>query len=350
MQHVLALDEGSAELRRALDTGTCVGPDGRELAARPVRVRSDGKVELELFEPMRRGGAGAWIAAVRPPSLTATFTPVLATYLYGLGLGWAIDVPVAVMALVGVLALQVAVNLLNDVEDHRRLIDLPGTLGGAGLIQGGALSARSVRRAAIGAALLGLALGVPAFLRDPAAFAVIGALAVIGGLGYSSGPGLKYRALGDLSVIALCGPVLTAGASLAAFGRVDAFTLVMGAALGFAAVGLLHVNNFQDGAADRARGVRTLALALGDGGSRAYLIAVYALAFATWAVAASLSALPLWLAPLPALAAIPAVGLVRRLLAAPDPAAFVPARMQAAATHLVFGVLICLALGVAMAI
>lgn len=86
MQHVLAFDEGSAELRQALETGTCVGPDGRARAARPVRVRSDGKVELELFEPLRAGGAGAWVAAVRPPSLTATFTPVLATYLYGLGL------------------------------------------------------------------------------------------------------------------------------------------------------------------------------------------------------------------------------------------------------------------------
>jgi 1,4-dihydroxy-2-naphthoate octaprenyltransferase len=124
----------------------------------------------------------------------------------------------------------------------------------------------------------------------------------------------------------------------------------MGAALGLAAVGLLHVNNYQDSAADRARGVRTLALALGDRGSRAYLVAVYALAFATWAVAATLSALPLWLAFLPAVAALPAAGLVRRLLTAPDPATLVPARMQAAATHLVFGVLICLALGLSMAL
>jgi len=345
MQYTLVLRADSRELRRAIETGTWTTKTGEILGARPARVLADGTVELELFARPAAGGIGAWIAAVRPPSLTATFTPVLATYLYGLARGWVMDVPTAIAAIIGVMALQIAVNLSNDVEDHRRLIDLPSTLGGAGVIQRGNLSAAAVRRGAIIAAILGLGLGLPAFFRDPAAFTVIGALAVVGGLGYSAGPGLKYRALGDLSVIALCGPVLTAGASLAAFGTVDAFALAMGAALGLAAVGLLHVNNFQDAAADKARGVNTLALALGQGGSRVYLVALYVAAIATWVTAAALAALPVWVIALPVIAALPATALVRSLLKAEDPTTITPARLQAAATHLIFGALMCVALG-----
>ena len=54
-------------------------------------------------------------------------------------------------------------------------------------------------------------------LREPALLGVV-AIAALGAWGYSSGPGLKYRALGDLAVVLLCGPVLTVGFALAAFG------------------------------------------------------------------------------------------------------------------------------------
>lgn len=350
MQRVVALARESREFLDLMETGVLSGPDGQR-AARPVAVRADGNVEIEvLAESPPTAGAGAWFAAVRPPSLTATFTPAVAVWLHGVANGWTMSVGIAVAAMVGVLLLQVAVNLLNDVEDHRRLIDLPGTLGGAGFIQRGVLRPTDVRRVAIVAAVAGLALGLPAFARDPAAFAFIAALAVVGGLGYSTGPGLKYKALGDLSVIALCGPVLTIGTSLAAFGRFDSFVIVIGLALGFAAVGLLHVNNFQDMAVDRSRAVSTLALKLGATGSRVYLVAVYVFAFAAWIVGAALAGLPVWAVVVPVLAALPVARLVRGLLSASDPTMLRDARMHAAQAHLLFGVVICGVLGAVAAI
>jgi 1,4-dihydroxy-2-naphthoate octaprenyltransferase len=346
MQRVIACSPGTPAYRALIDQGLPPDGDGRQ-RVRPRAVRADGQVEFEVFDAPASARFGDWVAATRPPSLTATATPAIAVWLHGLAAGWDMAWPVALAALFGVMALQVAVNLLNDVEDHRRLIDLPGTLGGAGSIQRGVVSAAAVRRVATGAAIVGLALGVPAFLRDPAAFAIIAALAVVGGLGYSSGPGLKYRALGDLSVIALCGPALTIGTSLAAFGRFDAFVVGVGLALGLAAVGLLHVNNFQDMRIDRQREVTTLALRLGQRGSRVYLVAIYALAFAAWPVSVAIAGWPWWVAFVPAPAVVPVVRLVRALVTTPTPETLTDARMRAAQAHLLYGLAICLGLGLA---
>jgi 1,4-dihydroxy-2-naphthoate octaprenyltransferase len=350
MSRTLHLHASSPELARALRSGTVETTPGQVQRARPVAVDA-GRVTLELVAPPSapvRPGLLTWVRAVRPPSLTATLTPTLIVLLYGLFVGWPANGLVALTSILGVLCLQIAVNLSNDYEDHLRLIDLPGSLGGAGLIQSGELSPRAVRNVARAFALIGLALGVPAFFASPLPLALIGVLAVVAGLGYSAGPGLKYRALGDLAVIALCGPALTLGMALGTFGRFDAFVIFAGLALGLAAVGLLHVNNYQDMDLDAARDAKTLARVLGKRGSQAYLVAVYALAFGAWGVAIAVAAIPTPLLALPFIAAIPVTLLCARLLAAKDPAALRLARVDAAKAHLAMGALASLALALAL--
>jgi 1,4-dihydroxy-2-naphthoate octaprenyltransferase len=358
MSRILHLHESSPELARALRSGVVETAPGELRRARPVAVDHD-TVALELIEPAAVANAAStrpastaltWVRAVRPPSLTATLTPALTVLLYGRFVGWQADGLVALTSILGVLSLQIAVNLLNDYEDHLRLIDLPGSLGGAGLIQSGELSPRSVRRSALVFAAIGLVLGVPAFVASPAALGLIGALAIVAGLGYSSGPGLKYRALGDLAVVVLCGPALTIGMALGTFGRFDTFVVFAGLALGLAAVGLLHVNNFQDMTLDAARRARTLAHLLGPRGSRVYLVAVYALAFVAWTVAYVSAARTTHLLALPFIAVIPVAVLCGRLLAAQDPTALRMARVDAAKVHLAMGALAVLGLGLALSL
>ncbi len=293
-----------------------------------------------------------WLRAIRAPSLTATLMPAVATALLGTLLGWAIAPLTALFAGLGVLLVQIGVNLLNDVEDDNRGIDRPGRLGGSGVLQDGSLPPRALAQVAWAAFALGALCGLPALLREPALLGVV-AIAALGAWGYSSGPGLKYRALGDLAVVLLCGPVLTVGFALAAFGQASWLVAVLGLAFGFAAVGILHVNNLQDMTIDAAAGARTIALRLGAAGSRGYLVAVYALALVAWPVAAIASGLPLRAALVPLIAIVPIAALVVRLVRASrsdrlaDPA-FALARVDAAKAHLALGALVSVGLALAL--
>lgn len=298
-----------------------------------------------------------WLRAIRAPSLTATFAPSLATMLLGLAQGWHLEPWLALLAVLGVVAVQIGVNLMNDVEDDDREIDRPGTLGGSGVIQDGSLSRESVRRGALIAFGAGLLLGLPTIIFEPAILAVV-AVAAFGSWGYSNGVGLKYKALGDVAVLALCGPVLTIGFSLAAFGTFDGLVVALGVALGLAAVGILHANNLQDMDNDRSRGIQTLALKLGVVGATRYLVAVYALALVVWPAAALVAGLNPIAALVPLVAAAPIYGLVKRLvtaandprgasvgLAAPELALV---RIDAAKVHLALGALMSLGLVIAL--
>lgn len=297
---------------------------------------------------------GVWLRAIRAPSLTATFAPCLATGLLGVALGWHLSGFLAFSTVLGVLAVQIGVNLMNDIEDDDRGIDAPGTLGGSGVLQAGLIGRETLLRAAWIAFAAGALLGLPALVAEPSLLAVV-AVAALGAWGYSGGPGLKYRALGDLAVVTLCGPVLTVGFALAAFGTTSPLVVGLGLAFGFAAVGILHVNNFQDMQADAAKGAKTLALALGTSGSRVYLVAVYALALAIWPLAAAIAGLPLAAVLIPIAAAFPIGRLVARLLQASrhgaeglQAPAFALVRVDAAKLHLLLGALIALGLVVSM--
>ncbi|MEZ4367265.1 MAG: prenyltransferase [Kofleriaceae bacterium] len=278
--------------------------------------------------------------------------PCLAALLLGL-VGGAVARPLlAITAALGALVLQVGVNLMNDVEDHRRLIDGPGGLGGAGVIQRGWLSARVVRRAALGCFVVGGALGLPAIVAEPGPLLGVATVALVGAVGYSGrGLALKYRALGDLAVITLCGPVLTVGFALAAFGTLAWATVLLGVAFGLMAVGILHTNNLQDIDDDRACGAVTVASLLGVAAGKRYLVALYLGAAAAWIGAAVAAELPWFAALVPLATLLPLAPLVRDVLAADDLKAPTLAliRIRAAQAHLAFGVTACVALGVALA-
>lgn len=346
-------------LREVLAGGRAKAKDGGLKLALPRAVLEDGgkrQVRFELVDDAavaRPPSPVVWLQAARAISLTATLTPCIAVLLYGLAAGFSVRPLVAACAIVGALVLQLSVNLWNDVEDHARLIDMPGTFGGAGVIQKGWLSARQVKRVAVACLVAGLALGVPALVLEPVPLVVIGALAALGTMGYSGKPfGLKYHALGDVTVLALCGPALTLGFSYAAFGQIDVVMVALGLFFGLAAVGILHVNNWQDAAADKKNGAVTVAVLLGPAASKVYLVLLYAAALAAWAYAWSTTQLSIVALVAPALALIPLAMLLRAVITAKDPTAprLAMVRVQAAQVHLLLGVTLCVGLGVALAL
>lgn len=347
------LSQHAPETQLALRTG--IGPGGTRWIARewiaPDRVVFE---ELERA-PTRPGGIGPWLLAIRAFSLTATLTPGLAVALWLHSLGVALDWISGVCGLLGVIGLQVATNVFNDVADYERLIDLPGTQGGSGVIQSGWWTPAALTRLAWVSLSLGAVAGATAMLRQAeAAWWVLGVVALMGGLGalaYSNRPaGFKYRALGDLLVLLLCGPALVIGFALVWGGDPSLLThpglWAIGGVFGLLATALLHLNNLQDMILDASRGATTFALKLGYSASQRYAVALYLLsAVIVIAAAASggVSGLPrgvaLGLVPL----ALLSVPLSRSVLQAsgPDSPLLAGARMRAAQIHLATGLAIC---------
>lgn len=324
----------SALTQRALLDGI-FEREQRPVLVRLVKAEDDGLV----FEAIDRKPASlsTWVKATRAYSLTATVLPLLTALAYGRVLGWPTFWLEGISALFGAVLLQLGVNLLNDVEDHLKVIDVPGGFGGAGVIQSGSLSARQVRRAAILFFLLGALCGLPALLAAPFAMGVVALITMIGAVGYSGKPfGFKYVGLGDLSVVLLCGPLLTTGFGLAMFRTFDAGLITLGLAAGLAAVGILHANNMQDVEVDRSRGAVTVASVLGDRMSRVYFALLYLGAYAAWVVASLTIGLPWYAAAVPALSLIPVGKLLLKAVRAKDlnAPAFALLRVEAAQSHM----------------
>ncbi|MBX9768939.1 MAG: prenyltransferase, partial [Bdellovibrionales bacterium] len=272
-----------AQARAPLTTGI-LRQDGQTLWLTPAAVFED---EI-LFKcaPVEtvpgRNSISAWLSSFRAISLTATGAPFFMVLFYGLGKSWSGNLGIGFLSLISVLGFQIAINLLNDFEDHVRLVDLPGTFGGAGVIQRGLLSPIHVRNAAFAFLGLSFLFAIPCLIEHPKLTASLGLLGLLGVLGYSGKPfDFKYKALGDLVVFILCGPALTTGFSWMLFGKVDSGIFLVGISMGAAATGILHANNMADIVPDTRAGAKTLASVLGFHRSRLYLAALLAISYAS---------------------------------------------------------------------
>ncbi|GAA6133660.1 1,4-dihydroxy-2-naphthoate polyprenyltransferase [Oceaniserpentilla sp. 4NH20-0058] len=285
-----------------------------------------------------------WFKALRAISLTATIMPAIATVFLCLVLDAHIQWWVLVPALIAMVLLQISVNLLNDVEDYLKLIDLPDTLGGSGVIQSAWLTTKQIRNAGWGCFVLAGLLALPVFVVAPSIILLCALLAGIGVIGYSSKPfGFKYKALGDVWVFLLCGPVLTAGVSLAATGVIQPASLLLGCFFGLLAGTILNANNINDINVDKKAGAITIAGKLGLKNASVLQLLYYVGAFGALLMVATLIHLSLLL-PLLALPLVIKHLKVLFLAQSSEDPNLNEIRFDAAKMHLLMSVLMCIGL------
>jgi len=342
--------------QQALETGW---HESTRAIARRLISSSEADPDPEvLFERInnvskRPPGIATWMQTFRAFSLTATATPCLAVGLLAIQYETEMNSILAITSLLGVICLQIAINVFNDVSDYLRLIDLPGTLGGSGVIQNGWWTPKALARIAWTGLALGVLLGLPSVLSRPSSLLGISAMGTLGTLLYSAKRlGLKYIALGDIAVFILCGPALTYGYSVAITGQPAVGVFWLGTFFGLLAMGILHANNLQDIKLDRQRGVVTIANILGFQRSLQFLTLLYVAAGTTLVVGVTLDKLPalsaLGLMPLLAIA-LPWLRQVGRALG-PESALLAQCRIKAAQIHLAAGVSVIIGLSVAIAL
>ncbi len=281
----------------------------------------------------------AWLLAVRPPTLPAAVSPVLA----GTGIA-AVDGDFEAgrffLAMIGAILIQIVVNFANDLSDFRRGADTPDRLGPPRAVAQGWLSQRemTVGIAIVTAAALVVGIALTVIVGWP--ILIIGGASLLAAVTYTGGPlPYGYRGLGDIICFLFFGFVAVMGAG---YVQIEELTWELAAAsvpVGCTVTAILVVNNLRDIHTDRASGKRTLAVVIGEGATRIEYGLLVLSAFAAVAVFAGLGLLPLW--TLLVLLALPlAAILVRELANGLSGPALNPMLKRTAQLHLLVGALI----------
>jgi 1,4-dihydroxy-2-naphthoate octaprenyltransferase len=223
--------------------------------------------------------AAQWVEGARPRTLPAAVAPVAA----GTGAAAAADgfAPGrALLALVVAVALQVGVNYANDYSDGVRGTDTE-RVGPLRLVGSGVAAPAAVKRAAFLAfGVAGLAGLVLAMLAGWWLL-LVGAACLVAAWFYTGGrTPYGYRGLGEVSVFVFFGLVATAGTTYVQLGEVTRASLLAGVGCGALACAILVANNLRDLTTDEAAGKRTLAVRLGDRGTRRLYVVLLATAYA----------------------------------------------------------------------
>ena len=261
-----------------------------------------------------------WVQGAPPRTLPAALAPVAAgtgaavwqlSELPG-GVDWAVVVPRALLALAVSSSLQVGVNYANDYSDGIRGTD-DDRVGPFRLTGSGAARPATVKRAAILALALGGLFGVVLVALAQIWWTlVIGGAAIAAAWLYTGGKRpYGYLGLGELFVFVFFGLVAVNGTAYALTGSSSWVAVLASIAIGLLAVALMLTNNLRDIPTDELSGKRTLAVRLGDRGTRRLYAATVLLPFVLMVpviIAHPLAALVLLAVPL-------AIGPLRRVRA-----------------------------------
>ncbi len=283
--------------------------------------------------------------AVRLPTLTAAVAPV------AVGIGVAIHDDVfaflpALMALVGAICLQIGANFANDAFDFKHGADTADRLGPPRATQMGLISSRQMLIAMWIVFALAALAGVYLVAVAGWPIVAVGLGSIAGAIIYTGGPWpIGYHALGDVFTFVFFGLVAVMGTYYAQAGEISRLALFAAIPVGCTVTLILVVNNLRDIDTDHRAGKTTLAVILGERGTRAWYFVLFAVAYAVPLAVAIFMRMP-WVAVLVAASLPWGHKPGRAILAGIKGRALNPILKATAQLNLVFGLLWGLALAI----
>lgn len=221
-----------------------------------------------------------WIEGARLRTLPAALAPVLVGTAAAVHLGsW--SAPRALLALGVALALQVGVNFANDYSDGVRGTD-DNRSGPPRLTGGGLVAPRVVLAAAWGCFALAGVLGLLLVALSGTWVLLLAGVAAVLAAWFYTGGAHPYGYLGigasELMVFVFFGLLATVGTTWTQAGSAPWWVWSLASGMGLLSVDLLMANNLRDIPTDRESGKRTVAVRLGERGSRIVYVLVLTVA------------------------------------------------------------------------
>ncbi|WIM87365.1 1,4-dihydroxy-2-naphthoate polyprenyltransferase [Candidatus Mycobacterium wuenschmannii] len=210
-----------------------------------------------------------WIAGARPRTLPNAIAPVIAgtggaAWLHGF-VWWK-----ALLALAVALALIVGVNFANDYSDGIRGTD-DNRAGPLRLVGSKLAAPRSVLAVALASLAFGAVAGLALALTSAPWLIAVGALCIAGAWLYTGGSRpYGYAGFGEVAVFLFFGLIAVLGTQFVQALRVDWVGGVVAVAMGSLSSAVLVANNLRDIPTDAESGKITLAVRLGDKGTRVF--------------------------------------------------------------------------------
>jgi 1,4-dihydroxy-2-naphthoate octaprenyltransferase len=281
-----------------------------------------------------------WLLGARLRTLPASIVPVI------VGTAAVAPGPIfwdrAVLALIVAMSLQIGCNYANDYSDGIRGTDRDRT-GPPRLVASGLASPGAVKRAAMTAFGVALLAGIVLSLQSDVRLIIVGCAAIAAAWAYTGGRNpYGYRGLGEVAVFVFFGLVGTLGSAYVQHQSLSLTAIIAALGVGALATALLVVNNLRDIPTDAASGKVTLAVRIGDVGTRRFYTALIA--------CAALSVVFLSGIHRPTILALAAFGFadrpLRRIFSQATGAELIPVLVDTGKLELAFGVL--LALGFAL--
>ncbi len=284
--------------------------------------------------PVRR-----WLASLRVYSFPASAVPVVLAVVLAATASREIVWWTVPLYAVAAILFHAGTNVLNDYFDYLHGVDGPDDEDPTHVISRGIVTPRFMVITGHLYFVLAIVLGSAiALVRGPV-FWITGMLGAAGAYFYTNRRvSLKYRALGDLTVFLLMGPVMVWIGTWAIAGWRGWFPFVAALPPAFMVTLILHGNNMRDIPADTKAGVDTLARRLGFARSKLFFALLVALAYGTVPVLIALGRAPAGVAL--SVASVPmAIGLVQRVMRASGGGELMDLPVRSAQLHLLTGIL-----------
>jgi len=201
-----------------------------------------------------------YILASRPWSFTAAAIPVLVTTAVN---GSSLSSLQFLRCVVMAISIQAGANLTNTYFDFINAVDTK--LGGERTLVDQKVSSTGVLILSALCYVVGISTVVPVLLeRSNEQLGLIFAAGVLLAFFYTANPvGLKYRALGDVTIFVCFGPLLMQCTSILLTGTTRQDLYLYSVPIGCLTEAILHANNSRDIEADARAGATTLATLLG---------------------------------------------------------------------------------------
>jgi 1,4-dihydroxy-2-naphthoate octaprenyltransferase len=208
-----------------------------------------------------------WVIAARPWALPASTMPVIFGTSLAVIIGRVRLEPFRfLLALLAMVILHSAANMLSDVFDFRRGLDKEVTPV-SGAIARGWLSDKAVAAGSAALFIIGIAIGLVLVALTGRILSIIGGVGLVLGVFYTA---LKYHALGDLAVFLNFGILGSLGAWVVQTRTFSWIPIIWTVPMAMLVIAILHANNWRDTVSDAERRVKTFASILGDRGSLVY--------------------------------------------------------------------------------